>query len=396
MLVVGASPFQVPLIQTLQAHGDTTYAISNRPHDPGLQIADCGASISILDFERIESFIESEHIDYAITCGSDIATLTVARLNQKLGLPGCTEDQVLSVTHKGRFNTLLKQLNLNHVPFQNVAEESDINQIADRIPRYPVILKPVFSSGSRGIATAHSKEEILTTHEHTLNASFLFKGTVIQEMIEGVEIGGECLVEDSKVAFLEFTVKTNNQYRVPIGHFVPNLISDSVRSRIKEQIEAIAGHLGIKNTPVNIDTIITPDQTPYIIDMSFRLGGNLLPDLMRLKYGFDPYGRIIDYTATEMIAPVAWSPNPKAYGCLIFYSDVDGTLTRQKMEDITGLLKPHAPIEMQFDIPESGRYQPFVEGSRRFGHALCAFESLHAYQELLNNYSALIHRGPQG
>lgn len=392
-LIVGASPFQVPLIQRLNALGYDTVSISNRPHDPGLKIASKGLLLNILDFDQVGRLYESEQIDFAVTCASDIATLTVAHLNEKFHRTGLTGEQVLHVTHKGRFNTLLHELSLNHVHFEVITDETDLDQAVLKIPQFPVILKPVFSSGSRGIVIAYSQEDILTNHERVLSLSLRHRAYVMQQFINGTEIGGECLIENGRVVFLEFTHKMNNHWMVPIGHFVSNPVNERIKANVKKQLEAIAGHLDLKNTAVNIDTIVDHNEIPYIIDLSLRLGGNLLPDLMHLKHGFDPYQRVIDYALNRPIDPLQCVSKDDSFGVLIFHSDEQGVMTSQIMNGIGNLIAKYETLEMIFDIQTGEVFEPFTEGSKRFGHALCTFDSIEAYKMLLRGYSGLMGTG---
>ena len=57
VLVVGASPYQVPLINELNDMGAFTVSISNRKNDPGLKISSKGINISITDLNDIEKYL---------------------------------------------------------------------------------------------------------------------------------------------------------------------------------------------------------------------------------------------------------------------------------------------------------------------------------------------------
>lgn len=392
VLVVGASPYQVPLIQKLNTLGYDTCAITNRPLDPGLKIASKGLLLSIVDLEKIEQLVRREKILFAITCGSDIGVLTTAHVNGLLKRNGPTREQVIQVSHKGLLNALLRDLKLNHVPFQTVTDQTRLMDAVDRIPEFPVVLKPFFSSGSRGFSVVDTKQELLERHERTLQASSMEKGYIIQKYIEGIEIGGECLIEDHRVAFLKFTIKTKNAFHVPVGHFVPNPVRSRIRDDVQKQIETIACHLNVKNSAANIDTIVDRQGDSYIIDLSFRLGGNLLPDLMKAKYGLDPYQRIIDYALVRDVRPIRPIPNPGCFGSVIFNANSPGVLTRAKREAIRKLFRTDDLLDMQFDVADGSPYEKFDEGSKRFGHALSRFECEEQYRNLLKQYSELIYQ----
>lgn len=385
VLVVGASPLQVPLIERLNSLGFITFSISNRPHDPGLIMSANGFNISILDFKKIEKLIKEEGIDFAITCGSDIGTYVVACINDKFNRKGKQTEQFLNVSHKGFFNRVLERLNLNHVPYISITKDSDLYPILDGIEQMPVILKPFFSSGTRGVKKVNTKEDIIKNHDDTIKASSIFKGYVIQDYIEGIEVGAECLVEDFRVVFLEFTTKINNEMMVPIGHFVPRMTEEKTRKEVKEQIEAIVSHIGLRNTPANMDIIIDSDGAPFIIDLSFRLGGNMLPDLMQCKYGLDPYNRIIDYMhhGNEKLDELGFETRSGNFASIIFNAKNRGVLTENKINKIHKVFTHNQISEIVFDLPKNHQYEKYTEGSKRFGHALGKFDSLKQYKNTL-------------
>jgi hypothetical protein len=112
LLVIGASPFQVPLILKARELGYTVSATSYLKDDPGLLVADKGFNVSILDFGGLERLCQREGICAVATGASDLGTLAVGHLNDTLGLAGITEDQARSVSDKGRFVLLQKDLGL--------------------------------------------------------------------------------------------------------------------------------------------------------------------------------------------------------------------------------------------------------------------------------------------
>ena len=171
---------------------------------------------------------------------------------------------------------------------------------------------------------------------------------------------------------------------VPIGHFVPNVIDNKIRKEIKDQIESIISYVKIKNTSINIDIIIDDKESPFIIDVSFRLGGNMLPDLMKKKFDIDPYKRIIQYMLDNKLEDIVTSDNSKNFGSIIFNANKKGVLTKSKKQKINSLLSLHNITEVVFDILENESYSKYVDGSKRFGHAIGEFDSLEHYRTILS------------
>jgi|TARA_B100000315_G_scaffold169435_1_gene158021 biotin carboxylase len=391
VLVVGAGPLQVPLINELNNLGFYTISISNLPNDPGLEIASKGKNISILDFSNIEKMFMDDDVNFAITCGSDLGTLSVAKICEKFNKTGIGTKHVLNVSHKGKFYNLLKKLSLNRVPYFIVTKRLDLTSILKKIKRFPVVVKPLFSSGSRGISILNNQDEIIKNHEVVFNASTIFKGYVIQEYIDGIEVGAECFIENNKIVFLQFTIKTKNVYNVPIGHFVPNKLSLNIVKIITNEIQTIVNYLGIDNSPANLDIIINNKNKPFIIDLGFRLGGNMLPDLMKLKYGFNPYLKIINYALGEKSNNNFSDPKSGKYGSIIFHSNSNGNLSKNKIIMIRNLFGKLENANIVFDISAGASYEKFIQGNKRFGHSLCQFRSIEHYRNVFSSFNKIVN-----
>ena len=392
LLVIGASPFQVPLILKARELGYTVSATSYLKDDPGLLVADKGFNVSILDFGGLERLCQREGICAVATGASDLGTLAVGHLNDTLGLAGITEDQARSVSDKGRFVLLQKDLGLGLGESFIVTDGGDLEAALAKISAYPVILKPLYASGSRGVRVVRSAEEARGYHSAVCDASSLEKGYVLQTYLDGVEHGCECLVEGGEVAFLQLTHKFRNEHNVPLGHCVPVEGRDRVLRSLTEQIEKIVGRLGVTNSAINIDVIVTPDGGAAIIDFSFRLGGNLLPQLMRQKYGVDTVERVIRYCFPEDIdSPPVVAQTPGCCGAVIFGSPQPGVLSEEMQARITRLFEDSARvIDLVFDIAPGETFENFDQGSHRFGHALFEVDSLESYSDILNAHLAIV------
>jgi len=387
LLVVGAGPFQLPLIEKGKELGYRVYAVSNVQKDPGLRAADYGLNISILDFDALEKLCRQERITAVVTGASDLGTFAVGHLNDVLGLPGLSAEQVRSVSDKGRFIRLQEKLDLPRPESFRIHTRDDLEAALQDISTYPVILKPLHASGSRGIRVAHDPAGVRGAHDFVQRHSFLRKGYVLQTYLDAVEYGGECLVEAGKVVFLQMTHKFLNEGHVPLGHCVPCHPPDGVQRAVAEQIESIAAHLGVEHAPVNIDVMISPDRPPILIDLSFRLGGNLLPRLMREKFGCDTFRRVIEYCDREQLPPLGnLEETPGTFGAIIFGSSTAGILTAEMKDRTTRLFRDASRIvELVFDLSVGDAFERFDQGSHRFGHALFEVESLEAYGMLLKD-----------
>lgn len=392
VLVIGAGHFQVPLIEKARELGYMVCATSNRKDDPGLRVADKGYPISILDFPALVRVCREEGISAVVTGASDLGTLAVGYLNDRLGMYGLTEEQARSVSDKGMFLQLQARLGLPRPQSFEVTSRIEMEEALSRLSSFPVILKPLQASGSRGLHLAQHAEEVRQFHDHVSQQSFSRKGYLLQTFVEGVEHGAECLIENGKVVFLQMTHKFLNPLHVPIGHLVPFDPDAVIRRSLIEQVEKIAGHLRVRNSPVNMDVFINAQGVPVLVDFSFRFGGNLLPQLMREKFGIDIIKRSLEYCLPGDLPTLARHPQSEGYyGAVIFGSPDPMVFTEEvRRQTIECFHQSSRVIDLVFDVLPGEQIQVFDQGSHRFGHALIEIASIDTYRNILDSHQRII------
>ncbi|MDO4538468.1 MAG: hypothetical protein Q4B54_09940, partial [Coriobacteriales bacterium] len=86
LAVVGASHFQVPLIETAQRMGCEVHAFAWECGDPGESLADAFHPISIVETDAIVEECRRIGVDGICTIASDLATVAVCTVADALGL----------------------------------------------------------------------------------------------------------------------------------------------------------------------------------------------------------------------------------------------------------------------------------------------------------------------
>lgn len=393
VIILGASPFIVPLIRAAKKRGFRTLVCSNLPDDPGLREADEPHLVSILDEEAILQIARNNRPDAVLSAASDLGIYAASVLNKSLNLQGVRPEQVEAVSDKGLFHRLQQGLGLPAPACVEVESESLPSASFFESVGYPAIVKPFFASGSRGVARVNHYQDLEAMHAETYQQSSGRKGYVFQQFLEGYEeVGCEAMIINGKVEFLESTHKFTNEHHAPIGHCVPGPLNKKQIQNVSSQINAIAEYLGVEQSPVNLDIMLKAGEAPVIIDMGFRLGGNLLPLVMGVAFGWDPYDWAVRMVTERIIAPPEYSDCNGEVGSLIFGSMHEQIFTPELKSALTELVKPHA-LECVFDYEPGAQLPVFTQGSRRFGHALVRTSSLADYVHLLKGVEDIITHG---
>ena len=149
LLIIGGIPAMIEVVKRAQQFGITVYVTDYLEDSPAKKYADKSFMVSATDVEAVAALCRQENIDGIYTGNVDLLLPYYAQICEKTGLP-CygTKEQFDIMLDKGKFKNTCRQYG---VP---VIEEYET---IDGITQYPVLVKPVDSSGSRGISICHNE-----------------------------------------------------------------------------------------------------------------------------------------------------------------------------------------------------------------------------------------------
>ena len=149
ILLLGGSAQQIIAIETAKRLGYYTVLCDYLTDNPGQYHADKFYLISTTDKEAVLETAQEEKIDGVIAYASDPAALTAAYVAEKMELPGNLFESVEILCNKDRFRKFLRQNGFN-APKSFCFEKADDVKLRIKEFDFPVIIKPVDSSGSKG------------------------------------------------------------------------------------------------------------------------------------------------------------------------------------------------------------------------------------------------------
>lgn len=294
LLVLGGSPFQVPLIEKAKEMGLYVITCDYLPENPGHVLADEYHNASTTDKEAILALARKLEIDAITTFCSDPAVPTVGYVAGQLGLPGPSLASVEQLTEKDKFRNLMQKVGLN-VPACFTVKVGELPEGIDPTQRY--IVKPVDSSGSKGITQSTGEAEPLTQAiDYALQFSRAGR-CIIEGFIDGKQVHGDAFVKDGKLIYHylgDHYFFTDTNSFIPISTRWPASISNSAMQSVVTQTEKLVQAAGYLDGPINIEARIGSDDKAYIIEIGPRNGGNFVPIIQQRLSGFDFTKAVID------------------------------------------------------------------------------------------------------
>lgn len=297
ILFLGAAPSQVPPIKYAKSQGHYVITCDYLPENPGHQLADESYNVSTTDKEAVLELAQKLRIDGIIAYASDPAAPTAAYVGEKMGLPGNPYDSVLTLARKDLFRAFLKKHKFNVPKSESFYDLNSASEWLDRID-VPAFIKPVDSSGSKGITEITSKDQLEAAFEHALAFS-REKKVVIEEKIvkQGYQVAGDGFILKGELAFHcwadEHFDKLCNGL-VPIGQTFPTSHSQSLLKEAYEETQRLLDLLDMKMGALNFDFLFSEDGEFYFLELGPRNGGCLIPEVIRYSTDIDLIKATVD------------------------------------------------------------------------------------------------------
>lgn len=390
LLILGAMEMHVPLIQRAKEMGNYVITVDYIPENPGHKLADEAYFDSTTDLDAVLKLSKKLNIDGIMTYNSDPAAPTSAYVAEKLGLPGNPYQSVKIMSEKNQFRDFLISNGLNAPKFGNYLNIEDalchINDFS-----FPIIIKPVDSSGSKGVTVVNNVNDVQNAIECALEKS-RSKKFIIEEYIEpvGKQLHGDGFVQNGKVVFLHlgdhhFDSTINNL--VPYSTTYPTEHPVEIVNACKNQIQDFMSKVGFKNGGFNVELRISnKDNKPYIIDIGARNGGNFTPKVIEYGSGFNFLDRAIKIALGENIDDIKMTDKVSNFvSYLILHSDKNGVLNNIVLDKMI----EDRIIEKHIYLKSGDKVETFLGANAALGVLIMKYESREVMNEIVENFPNL-------
>lgn len=388
ILLLGGSYFQVPSILAAKKMGYHVITCDYVPENPGHQYADEYYNVSTTDKELVLELAERLKIDGIVAYASDPAAPTAAYVAEKLKLPGNPYQSVKILAEKDLYRDFLLQNRFNLPKSMGFKTLADVLLEIDNFS-FPIMVKPVDSSGSKGVRKISSDSELVGAFEYAMSFSRK-KRIVIEEYLEkkGPQIHGDVFVCGGKLCFCylgdhHFDKKINPF--VPYSTTLPSSHSEDVLSRIELELQRLFSLLNIKHGAFNIEVRIDENDRIFLMEIGPRNGGNFVPQLEQHASGFNMVNATVEVAmGNKVIADDIQKNGFFAY--YVLHSDRDGLL---KKINISSDLADNV-LEKHIFIHTGESVMSFQGSNASIGILLLQFSSRDEMLEMINNSAKFI------
>lgn len=288
----------IDIVMTAKTMGVYTVVVDRDPASPAKRFADRAVHISTDDVDGLETLCCDEGIDGVFTGFEDFNIHIACALCARLGLPFyATAAQLETVTNKHCFK---EQCRAHGVP---VVEQYTYEE-ACGAGKFPYIVKPVDSYGSRGITVCRDQAQLAHGYERARAASAT-QTAIIERYIEsdhGTELFYTVINGHIHLtATADRYTATNGETTVPlpVAEVFPSRHAEEMKQMLDPQIRRMLTDMGLQNGLVLIQALYQ-DGEFFVYEMAYRLTGeqhyrlvakqagvNLAKMMIRLALGED-------------------------------------------------------------------------------------------------------------
>ena len=386
ILLLGGSAQQIVAIETAKKLGYYTVLCDFLPDNPGQYHADAFYLVSTTDKEAVLEVARKENVQGVLAYASDPAAPTAAYVAQEMNLPGSPYKSVDLLCNKDKFRKFLKD-NGFCTPEAKGYENIDLafTDLQNGVFKWPVIVKPVDSSGSKGVGRIDTIDEAKEKLEYAMSFS-RGKRIIVEDFVEmyGYQIAGDGLSIDGELVFRyfandHFNSKCVNPF-VPISASFPYNMPTEVQDKVHAEIQRLITLLGMKTTTYNFDMRIDKDYNVYLMEIAPRDGGNYIPQIIRYATGVDLVECSV-LAAMGASIPADFGKPQGYYAYYAVHSLKDGILNEVRISDDG---KKHI-LENHILKQKGDKISAFTGANTTLGILLMQFDSMEQMLDMMDH-----------
>ena len=355
IIILGGGTFQKGLILYLEKQGFYTIVVTNKPEELSASVADQVLDFSYANTNEVIELFKEVSASHILSVASEGPLLTQALVHEYFGLTGNRKEWVEFFLNKWNYK---KRLNTTNLTPQARSLNDDDCQLFVRHEKQ-LILKPVSGSGSKEVRKIGFVDELLKIENPG--------DYIVEKYIDGKEMGCDFFIYHNKIVYIGSTHKETNEWNVPYAHLI---LSDSKQDILLPFITDLKNALHLNDGFYNVDIMLRENQ-PFLIDMSPRLGGNCIPEILKVGYEINEYEYLLNWHMNKLIKSTDYTFKCNT-GVYIIGARERGTLKTVVDKDHPFIQQT---IELFWNKKIGEKVEPFTEGRHHLGYLIYTAES---------------------
>lgn len=311
-LVLGGGADQALLVGEFKRRGWHVTIMDYFADPPAKAVADRHYQESCYDAPAAADIARREGVTRVATACTDQPLLVAAQVSEQLGLPfPITAALAQDLTNKPLMKARMVHAGLPTARHAVVTGDGGSLTDVSTALRYPLIVKPADSSGSRGVGVVARPAELPGALKSALRYSRCATA-VVEEFIDGYEVSVDAWVVGGTAQVVmasdNFKVRCEGKTALTARSQFPSRLPAAMRPELERIVNGLAACFGLVNSPLFVQMLATDDRL-YVVELSARLAGGSKPLFIQGAVGVD---MLAVYVSQLLGEPVALRPTPRS------------------------------------------------------------------------------------
>lgn len=386
LMLLGGIRYLLPVIKAAHEQGYYVITADYLPDNIAHKYSDEYVNVSIVDKEAVLKVAQEKQIDGIMSFGVDPGVVAASYVQNKMGLPSFGPfESVEILQNKDKFRAFLTENGFN-VPWAFGFSSKKEAWLARDKFSYPLIVKPTDSAGSKGCTRVDSEEKLMSAIEYAFKYT-IGGHIIIEEFLEkkGCSSDTDSYAQDGKLKFVSFSaqrfdVNATNPY-TPAAYSWPSTFTKEEEEYLTSEIQRLITLLGLKTSVFNIETRVSPNNKPYIMELTPRGGGNRLCEMLRYATGVDMITAITRAMVGDEPEPIEQKPYNGHWAEIILHADKEGEFQCLQIDPSL----PAEVVEEDLWVKPGDYVHGFEAANDAIGTLVLRFESAEELEKAIVN-----------
>lgn len=392
LMLLGGLRYLLPVIKAAHEQGYYVITADYLPNNIAHKYSDEYCNVSIIDKEAVLAKARELQIDGIMSFACDPGVVAASYVQNQMGLPSFGPfESVEILQNKDKFRAFLTQHGFN-VPWAK-GYSSKEEALQDKYWfSWPLIVKPTDSAGSKGCTRVDKPEELEAAIDYAFK--YTISGhIIIEEFLEkkGCSSDTDSYSYDGKLKFVSFCAQrfdanATNPY-TPAAYSWPSTFTKEEEEYLTSEIQRLITLLGMKTSVWNIETRVSPNNKPYIMELTPRGGGNRLCEMLRYATGVDMITAITRAMVGDEPEPIEHTvPEPVEgynghWAEVILHADNDGEFVGLQIDSSL----PAEVVEEDLWVKPGDHVHGFEAANDAIGTLVLRFENAEDLEQAITN-----------
>ena len=354
LLLMGGGAYAKGILKYKQEKGFRIVALGRDADTPIAKISDAFYHIDTQNVDAVVDVVNKEKVDGIFVGSSEVNIDPAITVSERTGCHFyANREQWDIISDKAEFKKLARKFGVP-VPSDYYVTAEFKREDLDKI-QYPVIVKPVDSSGARGMNVSYNEEELKAHYMEALQWSKSGKIVVEELVTGGREVFFHYTIQDGNyslaMGFTKFKVisKDRDYVSLPIFHMYPSSHIDAYIARVDEAAKRMFQSIGLKNGIIMLQGFDIDGEFKFF-ESGYRMGGEQMYVFTEHQNNVNSLELMINYALTGKMADfkVSERDNPRfKWPCCNYYiplkagiiTEVQGLDAVEQMENVLNITK---------------------------------------------------------